>query len=354
MTSSAAQMHLFAMPMGSGAHIAGWRHPLAPPSRLSSARHYIELAQIAERGCFDALFLADAQGFRPVPSRDAFERLDMMRMDPVTILAAVAMTTSRVGLIATLSTSYNEPYSAARRLATLDHLSEGRAGWNVVTSTTEHEAHNFGRDAHYGHAERYARAAEFIEVARGLWDGWADDAIAPDPASGRYLNGESVRALDHQGAFFRVEGPLTMGRPPQGHPVIVQAGASDDGLALAAQRAEAVFTSHPAMMSAVRFTADLKARVVAAGRPPHALKVLTAIQPIIADTGEEANAIATELDALIHPDLAIAMLGMQFGGIDLSGYDPDAPMPPMPETNASVGSRRRILEQAAREKLSLL
>jgi FMN-dependent oxidoreductase (nitrilotriacetate monooxygenase family) len=352
--STPRQMHLFAMPMGSGAHIAGWRHPLAADSALHGIAHYRRIAEIAERGLFDALFLADAQGFRPVPSRDVFARLDMLRMDPVTILAALSMATRRLGLIATLSTSYNEPYSVARRLATLDHLSDGRAGWNVVTSTTEHEAHNFGRDAHFGHAERYARAEEFISVARGLWDGWDDDAATPDRATGRYSDPEGIHALKHEGACFRVEGPLTMGRPPQGHPVVVQAGSSGAGLDLAARGADVVFTSHPSIESALPFYRDLKARVAAAGRDPGALRILTAIQPIIADSKAAAETIAAELDALIDPALAIAMLEMQFAGFDLSSYDPDGPLPPIPANNASQGSQKRIVEQAAREHLSLI
>ncbi|WP_375383265.1 LLM class flavin-dependent oxidoreductase [uncultured Sphingomonas sp.] len=347
-------MHLFAMPMGSGAHVAGWRHPLAADSDLHGIAHYRAIAEIAERGLFDALFLADAQGFRPVPGRDAFARLDALRMDPVTILAALSTATSRLGLIATLSTSYNEPYSAARRLATLDHLSGGRAGWNVVTSTTDHEARNFGRDAHFGHAERYARAEEFVAVARGLWDGWDDGAVAPDRATGRYSDPEGIHALRHVGAFFRVEGPLTMGRPPQGHPVIVQAGSSGAGLDLAARSADVVFTSHPSIDSAVAFYRDLKARVASAGRAPDALRILTAIQPIVADSEAEASAIAADLDALIDPALAIAMLEMQFAGFDLSPYDPDGPLPPIPPNNASQGSQQRIVAQAACERLSLI
>lgn len=354
MTASNRQMHMFAMPMGSGAHIAGWRHPLAGESRLHDPNHYIDIGRLAEQGLFDAVFLADAQGFRPVPGAESFSRIDAIRMDPVTVLAAMAMTTTRVGLVATLSTSYNEPYAVARRLATLDHLSAGRAGWNVVTSTTEHEAHNFGRDAHYGHAERYDRAGEFVDVVRGLWDGWDDDAIAADRASGRYADPAGIGALDHRGRHFAVEGPLTLGRPPQGHPVIVQAGGSDDGLALAVRVADVIFTSHPAQESATRFNTDLKARARAAGRMDGGPRVLTAIQPIIAASRAEARAIADELDALIAPDLAIAMLGMQFGGIDLSGYDPDGPLPSFPDADGSIGSRRRIVEQAQRESLSLL
>ncbi len=354
MRAKTDRMSLFAMPMGSGAHCAGWRHPLAGESRLHAISHYRTIAQIAERGKFDAMFLADAQGFRPIAGRDAYACVDAIRMDPVTVLSAVAMATSRLGLIATLSTSYNEPYSAARRLATLDHISEGRAGWNVVTSTTENEAHNFGRDGHYGHGERYARAAEFVDVAKALWDSWDDDAILADQDDGRYFDPAKVHGIAHQGTHFSVAGPLTMGRPPQGHPVIVQAGSSDTGLDLAAQKAEAVFTSHPALESAQAFYTDLKDRVAANGRPRDSLKILTAIQPVIADTAEEAEAITRQLEALIPADLAIALLQMQLGGMDLSGFDPDGPLPAVPANNASQGSQKRIIDHAARENLSIL
>lgn len=348
------QMHLFAMPMGAGGHIAGWRHKLADAGRLHEVDYYRTVAAIAERGKFDAMFLADAQGFRTIVGKGAFARTDLYRMDPVTLLGALSMTTSRLGLIATLSTSYNEPYSAARRLATLDHLSQGRAGWNVVTSTTENEAHNFGRDAHFGHAERYARAGEFIEVAQKLWDSWDEDAFIVDRENGLYIDADKVHATDHEGTFFKVAGPMTTGRPPQGHPVIVQAGSSEDGLSLAARTAEAVFTSHPSLPSAKAFYDDLKARVVAAGRVPESLKILTAIQPIIAPTEEEATRIEAELEALIHPELAIALLQMQLGGFDLSGYDPDGPLPPIPETRASKGTMKRIIDHAERENLSII
>ena len=354
MRADTDRMSLFAMPMGSGAHCTGWRHPLAGESHLHSIGHYRTIAQIAERGKFDAMFLADAQGFRPIAGRNAYACVDAIRMDPVTVLSAVAMATSHLGLIATLSTSYNEPYSAARRLATLDHISEGRAGWNVVTSTTENEAHNFGREGHYGHGERYARAAEFVDVAKALWDSWDDDAILADQSGGHYFDPDKVHGVAHQGTHFRVAGPMTMGRPPQGHPVIVQAGSSDAGLDLAAQTAEAVFTSHPALESAQAFYTDLKDRVVAHGRPRDSLKILTAIQPVIADTAEEAEAITRELEALIPADLAIALLQMQLGGMDLSGFDPDGPLPPVPANNASQGSQKRIIDHAARENLSIL
>lgn len=347
-------MKLFAMPMGAGGHIAGWRHAAAKPGLIHEIEYWQEIARTAERGKFDALFLADSQGFRPVVGRDAFSRLDNMRMDPITLHGALAVSTSRLGLIGTLSTSYNEPYSAARRLATLDHISKGRAGWNVVTSTSENEAHNFGRDAHFGHAERYERAGEFIEVVKGLWDSWDDDAFVIDPESGRYFNPDKVHGLYHQGKHFRVAGPMTMGRPPQGYPVIVQAGASEAGLELAAATAEAVFTSHPMLESAQQFYKDLKARVVAKGRRADSLKILTAIQPIVADSEAEANAISEELTALIHEDVAISLLQMSLGGFDFSGHDLDGPLPDLPPSKASQGTQKRIVDLARKENLSII
>lgn len=350
----AEKMHLFAMPMGAGGHIAGWRHPLADAGRLTEVDYYKTVAGIAERGKFDAMFLADAQGFRTIVGKGAFARTDLYRMDPVTLLGALSMTTSRLGLIATLSTSYNEPYSAARRLSTLDHISQGRAGWNVVTSTTQNEAHNFGRDAHFGHAERYARAGEFIEVAKKLWDSWDDDAFVADRAGGNYIDPDKVHAVNHAGTFFKVAGPMTTARSPQGHPVIVQAGSSNDGLALAAATAEAVFTSHPSLPSAKAFYDDLKARVVEAGREAGELKILTAIQPIVAPTREEAERIEAELSDLIHPELAIALLQMQLGGFDLSDHDIDGPLPEIPQSQGSQGTMKRIVDHAARENLSII
>lgn len=348
------KMHLFAMPMGAGAHVASWRHPLAADYVPLSPQHFLELGKVAERGLFDAVFFADAQGYRPVPGKDAFSRVSSFSLDPVTMLGSVAMATSRVGLVATLSTSYNEPYSVARRMATLDIMSAGRAGWNVVTAQSENEAHNFGRDAHYGHAERYERAAEFVDVTRGLWDTWDDDALVLNREQGVFANPDKVNALRHVGAHFKVEGPLTTGRPPQGHPVVVQAGSSPQGLDLAARQADAVFTSHPTLESAVTFYRDLKGRVAAGGRDPIALRILTAVQPTIAESEAEARQISEELNALIHPDLALAQLSMQFGGFDFSSYDPDGPLPPVPANNASLGSQQRIIDYAKKDGLSLI
>ncbi|QBM75135.1 LLM class flavin-dependent oxidoreductase [Sphingomonas sp. AAP5] len=341
------QMHLMLFPMFTGAHVAGWRHPGADPGRMHDVAFHTQVVQTAEKAKFDAVFYSDAQGFRTVVGRDVHSRNDVSRMDPLVLLSALSMVTSRIGLIATLSTSYNEPYAAARRLASLDHISHGRAGWNVVTSTTRNEARNFGREAHYGHAERYARAEEFVDVARGLWDSWDDDAFLVDKADGRFFDPDKLHGLAHQGKFFSVSGPLTTARSPQGHPVIVQAGASDAGQDLAARCADVVFMSNPDMASSQDFYAAFKTKVAGFGRDPADCKLLPSIQPIVAETEARAHEIVAELAALIHPDVAISMLELALGGaVDLHGLDPDGPLPEILETESSKSTRAKVLAMA--------
>jgi len=353
MTSSARKMHLMLFPMFTGAHVAGWRHPGAEPGRMHDVAFHTRIVQTAEKAKFDAVFYSDAQGFRTIVGRDVHSRNDVSRMDPLILLSALSMMTSRIGLIATLSTSYNEPYAVARKVASLDHVSHGRAGWNVVTSTTRNEARNFGRDAHYGHAERYARAEEFVDVARGLWDSWDDDAFLVDAAEGRFFDPDKVHGLGHKGEFFSVAGPLTTARSPQGHPVIVQAGASDAGQALAARCADVVFMSNPTMAGSQAFYAAFKAQVAGFGRDPNACKLLPSIQPIVAETEERAHEIVAELAELIHPDVAISMLELALGGaVDLHGLDPDGPLPAIPDTESSKSTQAKVL--AMGEGLSIL
>lgn len=352
--SAPRQMHMLAFPSALGAHVAGWRKA-TPAGGQHSLKYYTHLARVAEAGLFDAIFFADAQGYRTIVGRDAYARVDAMRIDPLVLLGALAASTDRLGLICTLSTSYNEPYAVARRMATLDHLSEGRAGWNVVTSTSQNEARNFGRDQHFGHAERYARAGEFLDVVKGLWDSFDEGAVEADQAVGRYFDPDKIHALDHQGDFFKVAGPLTCARPPQGYPVIVQAGSSDAGQALAAATAEVVFTSHPNIPSARKFYAALKEQVVVAGRSPDSCKIMPAIQPLVADTEEEARAIEAELESLVHPDLAIAMLQMQIGQtLDLSKLDLNGPLPDMPDSNAARSIQARVAEMSRDGDVSIL
>ncbi|WP_298692072.1 LLM class flavin-dependent oxidoreductase [uncultured Sphingomonas sp.] len=344
-------MKLLAFLMQTGGHIAGWRHPRAADNALCDMQYFQELARTAERGLFDGIFFADSVGYHPVKGEDIFACLETPKLEPGLVLAAIAATTRRIGLIATGSTTYGEPYDVARRFATLDHLSAGRAGWNIVTSTMENEAHNYGRDAHLGHSDRYARAAEFVDVACKLWDSWDDGAVLADKASGRYTDPSRITGLDHKGAYFRVAGPLNVPRSPQGHPVLVQAGASDTGKRFAARYAEVIFTSHPAKESAARFRTEMHELLAAEGRAADTLKIMPAITPIIGRTREEAAELQAQLDASIPSPVAISKLEGLLGNFDLSAYAPDDQLPPIPE--APNSTRDRVVELAQRERLSI-
>ncbi|MEH3024022.1 MAG: LLM class flavin-dependent oxidoreductase [Pseudomonas oryzihabitans] len=346
------QLHLGAFLMATGHHIAAWRHPSVPRGAGVDLAHYRALARLAEAACFDLLFIADSVAAAEGPQAPRMARSDLF--EPLTLLAALAGATERIGLVATVTTSYHEPYSVARAFASLDHLSAGRAGWNLVTSDAAAEAGNFGREQHLGHAERYARANEFQQVVAGLWDSWADDAFVRDQASGQYYRADGVRALDHRGAHFAVRGPLNVPRSPQGRPVLVQAGASPAGLELAARSAEVVFTAQPDVASAQAFYADLKRRVVTAGRQPDALKIMPGVYVTVAATAAEARAKEAELRELVDPQVGIALLGRMLGNFDLSSYPPDGPLPELPLTDSGQQSRQRLLtELARRENLSL-
>ena len=260
------QLKLGAFLMATGHHVAAWRHPDVPANAGLDFAHYKRLAQIAEAAKFDALFVADSVA---APTQDIASRMARSdHFEPLTLLSALSAVTERIGLIATATTSYNEPYHVARKFASLDHLSGGRAGWNLVTSDNAAEALNFGRDEHIGHAERYSRAREFHQVVTGLWDSWEDDAFIRDKASGEYYNPAKLHVLDHAGEHFRVKGPLNVARSPQGQPVIVQAGASDDGRQLAAETAEAVFTGGGSLADGQKLYADIKGRMEKIGRDP--------------------------------------------------------------------------------------
>ena len=344
-------MKLLAFIMQTGGHIAGWRHPLATGKALCSVDYFVSCAQTAERGKFDAVFFADSLGYPGSRSAETFEGQETPKLDPLLLLSAAAPETRRVGLIATASTTYNEPYPTARRFATLDHISRGRAGWNIVTSTMEHEAHNHGFESHMGHAERYGRAAEFVDAARKLWDSWQPGAVLADRASGRYTDASRISAVNHAGRNFTIAGPLNVPRSPQGHPVLVQAGASADGKAFAARYAEVIFTSHPAIDSAIAFRREMHDTAAAFGRPKDAIRVLPAITPYIGRTREEAQAFKQELDELIPLPIALDKLETLLGGFDLSGCDLEGPLPALPPEylKGQSSTRDRVLEAAAQE-----
>ncbi len=339
-------MHLGAFLFNYGNHIAAWRHPATPPGGLLDLRFYAELAQIAERGKFDFVFHSDGVGINDTYPAIIAHTVTI-RPEPISLLSALAAVTSRIGLAATISTTYNEPYPVARKFATLDHLSGGRAAMNVVTSSTWQEARNFGAPEHMEHARRYRRAAEFVAVVRGLWDSWEDGAIVADQASGVFARPERVHHLDHRGEFFAVRGPLNVPRPPQGHPVVIQAGTSDDGQSLAAHEADMVFTVNASMEEAQARYRVMKALVAQAGRDPAAVKILPGLMPVVAETEQAARDAYAALQALTPPEIGIAYLS-DLVEHDLSAYPPDGPMPDLPAINGGVG-RFRMIERLARE-----
>ena len=272
--------------------------------------------------------------------------------EPFTLLPALAEATEHIGLVATGSTTYDEPYHVARRFASLDHISGGRAGWNIVTTSNPDASLNFGLEEALEHSDRYARAREFYDVVTGLWDSWADDAFLQDQESGIYFDPEKLHVLDHKGKYFSVRGPLNIARPIQGWPLIVQAGSSDAGRQLAAETAEAVFTSHSDLAAGQQFYTDVKARAARVGRDGDHIKILPACFVVIGDTVEEARAKRAKIDSLVHFDSAIASLSIALGH-DASKFDPDGPLPDIPESNASKSGRERAIKMAAREDLTV-
>ncbi len=327
-------------------HIAGWRHPGAWADGGLNFSRYVKIAEIAERGFFDLLFSADAL------TADRFDRESLSRtsyvawIDPLSLLTALAPLTKNIGLVCTATTTYDEPFHIARRFASLDLISGGRSGWNVVTSSNAAESKNFSREEHMEKSERYRRAREFVDVVRGLWDSWDDDAFLFDKEDGRFFRPDGRHVLDHEGEFFRVKGPLNVARSPQGRPVIVQAGASEDGRQLAAESAEVVFTAHQTIESAREFYSDVKARMSRFGRDPDHLKIMPGLGVIVAATRAEAQRKHDELESLIHPDVGVAMLS-KYLRWDLRNYDVDGPVPLVPP-NQGETSRSELLSQTAR------
>jgi len=347
------QLHLNLFIHCRGHHEAAWRHPAASSRSLTDIRYYQELAQKAEAGLFDSIFLADQLALG-----NDIANSPRTGLEPITVLSALAVSTSRIGLIATASTTYTEPFNLARQFASLDHISGGRIGWNVVTSWLAAAARNYGGDAQVSHAERYERAEEFMAVVKGLWDSWADDAELDDRASGRYTRAERIRALNHEGAHYRVAGPLNLPRCPQGRPVLVQAGSSDTGREFAARHAEAIFTAQLEKTTAQDFYIDLKARVEAQGRAGDQVLVLPGLSPLIASSEAEVQRLAEELGELSNPEVGRKRLSNRFGGHDFSHLPLDKPLEPAdfpdPDTVEAARSRTEvILGLVRREKPTL-
>ena len=304
-----------------GHHVASWRHPETEVRKVTDLAYLTEIAQIAERGKFDNLFLADVFG-QPI-LENAHSGL---KLDPVVIISALAAVTKNIGLTATLTTSYNEPFHVARKFAAIDHLSNGRAAWNVVTSANEREALLFGRDAHYQHAERYERADEFVDVVKKLWYSIDEEALIIDKESGRYYDLNKVNEVNHNGKFFKLKGTLDSPSTPQGHPVIVQAGSSEAGKELAAKTAEVIFTAWQTLEDAQAFYRDVKGRLAKYGRDPEDLKILPGAFIVVAETEEEAIAKHQQLNNYITPEVGLNYLST-FTGVDLSSYDFEGPIP---------------------------
>ncbi|GAB3662800.1 LLM class flavin-dependent oxidoreductase [Actinocorallia lasiicapitis] len=335
------ELHLNAFIMGVGHHEAAWRHPRTDPANVTDVKHYQRIAQTAERGRLDSVFFADGVALFGNVRLNATGALE-----PITLLAAIAAVTEHIGLIATASTTYNEPYTLARKFASLDHISGGRAGWNIVTSASEPEAHNFGIERP-DHGDRYARADEFLEVALKLWDSWEDDAVLRDKTSGEYADIGKIHEIGHEGPHFKVRGPLNVPRGPQGRPLLVQAGSSETGKEFAARWAEAVFTAQQTLAEGKAFYSDLKSRLARYGRREDELLVLPGISPFIGSTEAEAKQLEREFQELTNPVYGLSQLSSMLG-VELTEADLDGPLPELPPTTEGGKSRFDLVTDLAR------
>ena len=347
------QLHLNLFIQSRGHHEASWRHPASSPLALSDIAYYRDVAQRAEAGLFDSIFLADQLALA-----DTAAQAGTTWLEPITALGALAASTSRIGLIATASTTYSEPFNLARQFASLDHISSGRVGWNIVTSWLAAAARNYGSAGQVSHADRYARGEEFVAVVKALWDSWTDDAVLDDRAGGHYARADRIRPINHAGEHYAVAGPLNMPRGPQGRPVFVQAGSSDTGRRFAARHAEAVFTAQMEKATAQEFYADLKRLVVAEGRAPDQALILPGLSPVIAATEAEAQRTARELNDLTDPEIGRKRLSGRFGGHDFSHLPLDRPLAPedFPDPGTVEAARSRtevIVGLVRREKFTL-
>lgn len=346
------KLHLGAFMRPVSIHTGAWRYPGAYPDANFNFAHLRHFAQRLEAAKFDAFFMADHLAVLNMPMAALKRSHTVTSYEPFTLLSALAGATERIGLVATASTTFDEPYHIARRFASLDHISGGRAGWNIVTTANPDAALNFGYESQMDHDERYVLAREFYDVVTGLWDSFADDAFVRDVETGLYFDPARMHVLDHKGQHLSVRGPLNIARPVQGWPVIVQAGASDAGRQLAAETAEVIFGAEATLEAGKSFYADVKRRMHQVGRDPASLKILPAAFVVVGETVEEARAIRTHLDSLVHYDSGISSLNGMLG-YDVSSYDPDGPLPEIPETNASKSARDRMIQLARADNLTI-
>ncbi|MEX3917660.1 LLM class flavin-dependent oxidoreductase [Paraburkholderia sp. BR10872] len=349
-TNPQRQIHLGAIIQGASGNMSAWRHPDAIADASINVNFVRELAREAENAKFDLLFVADGLHIN-AKSIPHF----LNRFEPLTLLSALAFATTRIGLVGTLSTSYSDPFTVARQFSSLDHLSDGRAGWNVVTSPLEGSAKNFSRDKHPEHALRYRIASEFLDVTKGLWDSWEDDAFVRDKASGVFFDPDKLHALDHAGEFFSVAGPLNIGRSRQGRPILFQAGASDDGKAVAASHADAIYTRQETIGLAQAFYGDVQKRLAALGRAAGSLKIFQGISVIVADSAVQAEDQYRETARLVTIENALDYLGRYFDHHDFSQYPLDAPFPDIGElgSNQFRSTTDAIKRNAAERRLTL-
>ena len=349
------RMKLALLLTGTGSHIASWRAPEAPVDRATDIDWFVEVARKAEAACYDLLFIADSVYVNDAGPAAEYRhpRHAHLSLEPLTLLSALSMVTRDIGLGATISTTYSAPYTVARAMASLDHISHGRAGWNVVTSQSNLEARNFGLELHADHAERYARAGEFVDAVKALWDSWEEDALVADRASGVAVDPAKLHRVEHKGAFFSVAGPLNTPRPPQGHPLIIQAGSSGPGQALAAATADIVFTAQESKQQAQAFYRGIKRQAAEAGRDPAQVVVMPGVMAVVAETRAAAEDRFAALQGLIDPRAGLALLGNLLGDIDLSTLDLDAPMPFIADTNASKSRLEMMRRMGIGEHLTV-
>ena len=335
---------------GTGSNMASWRHPTAVLDAAINLQYYRDLTRRAEEAKLDFAFFGDGL-YISEKSHPNF----LNRFEPLTLLAALAMETTHIGLAATLSTTYSDPFTVARQFMSIDHLSGGRAGWNVVTSPLEGSAANYSRPEHPAHDLRYRMASEYIEIAKGLWDSWEDDAFIRDQASGEFIDPDKMHRLDHEGEFFSVQGPLNISRSPQGRPVLIQAGSSEAGRGFAATIADAVFTGQATRADAEAFSADVKGRATAAGRDPAAVLILPGCSPIVGRTSEEAEEKYLEIAGLVEIEQALNYMGRFFNDLDFTQYDLDAPFPELGDygRNGWESSTDGIKKTAREKELTL-
>jgi len=351
--SSRRQLHLGAFMRPASIHTGAWRYPGAWADMNFNFAHIKESIQKLERAKFDAFFMADHMAVLNMPM-DALKRSHTATsFEPFTLLSALSQATEHIGLVATGSTTFDAPYHIARRFASLDHITNGRAGWNIVTTSNPDAALNFGLEEHVEHGERYRRAREFYDVVTGLWDSWADDAFVHNVEDGIFFDPTKMHVLNHKGKYLSVRGPLNIARPIQGWPVIVQAGASEAGRQLAAETAEAVFTAQSDITAGQQFYADVKGRMDKLGRAREHMKILPGCFVVVGDTVEQARAKRAKLDSLVNYANAIASLSIALGH-DASKFDPDGTLPDsIPESNASKSGRERAIALGRRENLTV-